>query len=140
MNSETEQLTMFIADLDRDAAQEAQLAREEAQRRHWRVCWGWTGPSVGQPCSIDSITVERESGGFFYAYMERCMILEKRPDGRWLAEIAMGLVWGKPWPKDGTRILLSTCDIWPPVSDLRKARDEATIVASLDSIITEAHA
>ena len=124
MNADDDQMTMFIADLDREAAQAAQLAREESHRRSWRVCWDWAGPTVGQPCTIDTITVEREAGGSMYAYMERCLILEARSDGRWLGEIAMGNVWGKPWPKDGTRIFLSTCDIWPPVSDLQKARDE----------------
>lgn len=123
MNPDDDQMTMFIADLDREAAQAAQLAREESQRRSWLCCWDWLGPSVGQPCTIDTCCVTLEAGGSMYAYMERCMLLEELPDGRWLAEIAMGNVWDKPWPKDGTRVFLSICDIWPPVSDLRKERE-----------------
>jgi hypothetical protein len=121
---------MFLADLDREASQTAHAAAEQSQRDSWRYCWNWSGPKVGEPCSIDSCVVEQEDGTPIYAYMERCMMIEQRPDGRWLAEIAMGEVHGKPWPKDGTRVVLSVCDIWPSIADLRKSASENVAAAS----------
>jgi hypothetical protein len=124
-NIMSEQLSMgIIEDLDLKAAQSAHEAAEQAQRKSWMTCWNWPGPAVGQPCSIDTCVVDREEGGSIYAYMERCVMLELRADGRWLAEIAMGDVDGKPWYKNGMRVLLSVCDIWPPVAELSLLREK----------------
>jgi len=57
-----------------------------------------------------------------YCYTEECRLIEQRADGKWLAVIEMGEVHGKPWHKDGTRLLLGERDIWPPVRRLKAAR------------------
>jgi hypothetical protein len=54
--------------------------------------------------------------------MEQCRLLEQRPDGSWLAMIEMGEVHGRPWHKDGKRLILEDADIWPPTRELWKRR------------------
>lgn len=100
-------------------------SREDQQRNSWLVCWGWDGPVAGEMCTIDGVIVERAAGGRIYAYMEKARLIELRSDGKWLAEIAMGDVHGQPWRKDGTRVLLGICDIWPPMDEIRASRAAA---------------
>jgi len=129
-----EQLTQ----MDFSFVAEDQKRNEDRQRQKrisdhiaaWGYCWGWSGPEVGQPCEIHTIgtlLADPDPNKFngsetIYAYMERCILLEHRPDDTWLAEIAMGEVWGKPWHKDGIRVILGVTDIWPPTRDLRKEK------------------
>jgi len=116
------QLTMLLTEMD--TAQNL-----DAEARHmelWRYCWNWDGPTPGGYCEIDNCVVNRADGGTIYAYMERCRLIEKQSTGLWIAEIAMGVRdWkgnGQPyqWEKDGTRVLLSILDIWPPTRDLNQ--------------------
>jgi hypothetical protein len=58
-----------------------------------------------------SIFIDLEAGGGMYAYDERCRLIEKRPDGKWIGVIEMVMVWGHPWAKDGTRVILDENDI-----------------------------
>lgn len=89
---------------------------------YWRICWGWDGPEVGGYCEVNEITAERADGsGDVYCYGELCRILEALPGGRWLVEIAMGEFHGKPWAKDGMRLILPKSNIWPPVRMLQDA-------------------
>lgn len=122
---------LFVAE---DAQRQREIKRLEFEAQHrksWMLCWGWEGPEVGKPCDINSCGVklaepdpEKYNGSeTIYAYMERCILLEERPDGYWLAEISMGIVHGKPWYKDGTKVLLSINDIWPPTRDIRAQRE-----------------
>jgi len=76
---------------------------------------GYDGPVPGRYCNIEPLIAELEAGGTIYAYMEQCRLVEKRPDGRWLAVIDMGITNRAKWCKDGTRILLSEDEIWPPM-------------------------
>lgn len=93
----------------------------------WRACWGWDGPEVGGFCEVDAIAPQRADGaGSLYCYMEQCRVLEVLPGGRYIVEIAMGEVWGKPWPKDGTRLILEKNEVWAPTRAIRKAREEST--------------
>jgi hypothetical protein len=93
-------------------------------RDRWRYCWNWDGPEVGGYCEVGQICAELESspGQTVYCYMEQCKIIGLRNDGRWLVEIDMGLVHGNPWPKDGTRLVLSEDEIWAPTRKLRAQR------------------
>ncbi|APG24091.1 hypothetical protein [Syntrophotalea acetylenica] len=97
-----------------------------ARHKHlWRVCWGWDGPAVGGYCEVNQLCADLATpaaGGpsCIYAYMERCKILQQLDDDHWLCEIAMGIVHGQPWDKDGTRVILDTLNIWPPTRDLRR--------------------
>lgn len=118
----------FVAE---EAKRQEDTRKTEYELRHrhsWRVCWNWDGPTAGGACDIHTCCVtlaepvEGNTLRTIYAYIERCILLEERPDGTWLAEIAMGIVHGKPWHKDGTRVLLKTTDIWPPTRDLMKQR------------------
>lgn len=96
---------------------------QPSRRDFWRICWDWDGPEVGGFCEVGSICGELADGsGTLYCYMEQCRVLEALPDGRWLVEIAMGEVWGKPWSKDGTRLVLAEDEIWAPTRMLRKER------------------
>lgn len=105
---------------------------EEEQRHSWAVCWPeWEGPRVGGYCEVDEICATKEEGGQIYCYTELCRLLEERPDGSWLAVIEMGEVHGKPWDKDGTRLILPITNIWPPVRILREFR-ELTIEQAYD--------
>lgn len=102
---------------------------EDQQRKSWKVCWDWDGPTVGGFCTIDTIGTRVEGGGNIYAYTELARLLEERPDGTWLAVIEMGeRDWYGTgvhrWDKDGTRVILEICDIWPPVPLLQKQRAE----------------
>ncbi len=85
----------------------------------WKACWDWDGPVVGGYCEINTPIVRKENGETLYCYMEQCRVLEIRADGKVLAEIAMDDQDGKPWPKNGTRLLLTRDDIWPPTRQLR---------------------
>jgi hypothetical protein len=89
---------------------------------YWRICWDWDGPEIGGFCDVNPIIARRADGsGSIYCYGEQCRILEALPSDEWLVEIAMGEVWGKPWYKDGTRLILAKNDIWPPTRQLRRA-------------------
>lgn len=104
-----------------------QVERVEHHRRSRKVCWPeWDGPAVGELCDVCELIAQQEDGGTIYAYMEQCRLLEERPDGTWLAVIEMGIVHGKPWYKDGTRLILGDLDIWPPVRQLAAARRAAS--------------
>lgn len=100
----------------------------------WGYCWGWTGPEVGQPCEIHTVGTlladpspdQFKGSKTIYAYMERCILLDHRNDGTWLAEIAMGEIRGVPWHKDGIRVILEITDIWPPTRDIRWQRKAET--------------
>lgn len=102
---------------------------EQRHTESWRVCWPeWPGPLAGGFCEANQCVVDREDGGRIYAYSELCRLLERLPDGKWLAVIEMPEIGGKPWPKNGTRLLLAVTDIWPPTRLLwpaRRARCEA---------------
>lgn len=108
---------------------EAQERQEQFQRDCWRGFWGWDGPTVGGLCDVNTPIVETAEGDRLYCYMEQCRLIEQRADGRWLAEIEMGEVHGKPWWKDGRRVLLGVCDIWPPVRVLRAEREARRVAA-----------
>jgi hypothetical protein len=96
------------------AAQRALMGMQ--QRARWIAIHGWLGPQVGGYGQVDADKVRREDGGTTYADMERVRFLELRDDGAWLAEIAMGQRNGRPWLKDGMRLVLDLAEIWPPVS------------------------
>ena len=121
-----------VQDVMRAADEKAQrFAKAEASHREsWRLCWGWGGPIAGELCEVNRCVVQREAGGTVYAYMEQCRLIEQRPNGQWLAVIEMGEVWGKPWWKDGARLLLGVLDIWPPTKWIRQQRDEAKRIAA----------
>ena len=105
-------------------ADEADRRRLEAHRQQLRACWPeWEGPRVGGLCEVAQPVVRTEDGQTTYAYSEQCRLIERRPDGTWLAVIEMGEVHGKPWWKDGTRLILEEVEIWAPVQQLRAARD-----------------
>jgi hypothetical protein len=84
-----------------DLFQELSIATED--RKAWMP---------GDLCDFTgNIFIDLESGGGMYAYDERCRLIEKRADGKWLAVIEMGMVWGHPWAKDGTKVILDEEDI-----------------------------
>ena len=86
----------------------------------WKNCWDWDGPVVGGYCDVGELCARQADGGnSIFCYMEQCRVLEALPNDEWLVEIAMGEVDGKPWPKDGARLILSKDDIWPPTRILR---------------------
>ena len=67
---------------------------------------------AGDYCDFTGgIFIDIEAGGGMYAYDERCRLVEKRPDGKWIGVIEMGMVWGHTWAKDGTRVILDENDI-----------------------------
>lgn len=101
-------------------------AKSWTQEDYW-ASLGYDGPEPGRFCSIDRIIVELEGGGSIYAYMEQCRLIEKRPDGRWLAVIEMGIVHGAPWGKDGTLVILSVDEIWPPMRRPTERRNDIKI-------------
>jgi hypothetical protein len=106
---------MVAAQLDLFAeTQFGAQAREITRSEQWAQL-GYDGPAPGRLCDIDSCIADLEKGGVIYSIFEQCRLIERRPDGRWLAEIAMGEVHGKQWSKDGTRVLLAEDDIWPPM-------------------------
>lgn len=106
---------------------EAKRRRTENHIRSRRICWPeWDGPEVGGLCSVAGCIAQKEDGSPLYCYTETCRLLELRPDGSWLAVIEMGEVWGKPWPWDGTRLILEETDIWAPTRQLWAARDAAS--------------
>lgn len=106
-----------------NAAERRRMERIEAHRQSRRACWPeWAGPAAGELCDVAGCTVRKEDGTTIYAYTEQCRLLEQRPDGSWLAVIEMGTVHGKPWPGDGTRLILEDTNIWPPTRELWKAR------------------
>ena len=126
-NNTAEQLGFsFVAEAEEQKENLRQFECEQRHRASWGYCWGWSGPEASQPCEISSC-VPGDGRLNIYAYMERCMLLEERPDGLWLAEIAMGIRDGKPWHKNGTRVLLGIMDIWPPVRDLSVRRDAGRV-------------
>lgn len=99
--------------------------RRPTIEEQWLLCWGWEGPEVGGLCEVDTICADRADGsGTIYCYMEQCRVLEVLPGDRYLVEIAMGEVWGKPWSKDGTRLILGKTEVWAPTRALRAARKE----------------
>lgn len=109
-----------------EADEQAKKKREaiEQHKHLWRICWDWDGPEVGGYCEVHNITAQLETPAedgrtSIYAYMERCRILEQLDDDHWLCVIDMGIVHGKPWPDDGTRVILDTLNIWPSTRDLR---------------------
>ena len=93
------------------------------RQQHWDSL-GYEGPAPGRYCDIHTLIVPLETGGTIYAYTEQCKLIEKRDDGRWVAEIAMGIVHGHKWSKDGTRVLLSEDEIWPPMKLPNDKRSE----------------
>ena len=118
---------LFIEEQEKQQKAKRQREAEEEHRHMWEICWGWDGPQIGQPCEIDSCVVPKENGESLYCYMERCIVLEQLKDGRYLAEIAMGIVHGQPWSKDGTRVVLGVRDIWPPTRDIRGQRERSKL-------------
>lgn len=113
----------FIEEAEERERDAHRLKVEADQIKAWKDCWNWDGPKVGGSCEINSCGgTELEGGGTTYAYMENCTILEELPDNRWLCCIAMGLVDGKPWRKNGTRVILGIRDIWPPTRIIREKR------------------
>lgn len=123
MNTQECSFDELLAEVDDAQASFAESKALVTHKRHWQVCWNWAGPEVGGFCEVNTPIVDTDDGKQLYAYMERCRLLELRPDGRWLVEIAMGEVHGEPWYKDGTRLLLRVLDIWPPTRDLAAIRD-----------------
>lgn len=117
----------LLTELEQEARAAARL---DTAHRHFvrhcesrRICWPeWEGPTVGGLCEVANCIAQKEDGSSLYAYMEQCRLIERRPDGTWLAVIEMGEVWGKPWSKDGTRLVLEETDIWPPTKRLWEAR------------------
>jgi hypothetical protein len=119
-----EQLNLFADTRQRDAL--------ESHKESWRYCWNWDGPEVGGYCQLDVICATLETpyahpdtGALItqtYAYMERCRLIEKRADGKWLAVIDMGIVHGEPWYKNGTRIIMDELEVWPSVRDINAER------------------
>lgn len=99
------------------------VVRQWTRAEHWDSL-GYDGPASGRLCDIDTLCVDLESGGSIYAYMEQCRLIEHRPDGKWLAVIEMGTTHGTPWGKDGTRVLLSEDDIWPPMRQPIERRND----------------
>lgn len=108
-----EQMGLFPGLAQRDANDAADRA-DQARRASWRELWGWEGPTVGGYGRIATIAPVCEDGRTLYAYTEIVRFIEERAGGVWLAEIAMGLVRGVPWPKDGRRVLLHLREIDPP--------------------------
>ena len=86
------------------------LITQWTREQHW-ASLGYNGPAPGRYCDINPLCVELEAGGSIYAYMEQCCLVEKRPDGKWIGVIEMGMVWGHTWAKDGTRVILDENDI-----------------------------
>ena len=83
-------------------------------KKHWETL-GFDGPAPGRYCDINPLCVELETGGSIYAYMEQCRLIEKRPDGKWLAVIDMVTIHGVAWFKNRTRVILKEEDMWPPM-------------------------
>jgi len=97
------------------------FSQEFTQKDYWKACWDWDGPVAGGFCEVDCCIADLADGsGSLYCYMEQCRVLEERTDGRYLVEIAMGTVHGKPWGKDGTKLILSIDEIWAPTRQLRR--------------------
>ncbi len=127
MTTQLELLDDWEEERRNQEAEAKRVARIALHIETRRICWPeWPGPAVGELCEVSECVVKREDGGVIYAYMEQVRLLEHRSDGRWLGVIEMGEVWGKPWPKDGTRLLLDETDVWPPTRLLWKARRAAS--------------
>lgn len=115
-------LDQWEQDSDEKERQDAARERIEYHQRMRLVCWPeWSGPAVGGFCEVGTCIAKKAEGGMIYAYTELCRLLDHRDDGTWLAVIEMGEVHGKPWHKDGTRLILEETDIWPPVRLLSEA-------------------
>lgn len=99
---------------------EREALREDALQSSWDV-WGWSGPVVGEMCEIDLPCPDTVEGGRLYCYTELARLIEQRPDGLWIAEIAMP----EPWAKNGRRVLLSREWVGPPRNLIRAARQVA---------------
>jgi hypothetical protein len=69
--------------------------------------------AVGDLVNTNGICGTLEDGSKFYCYMETIRLVEERGDGRWIGVIDMGLVHGKPWCKDGTRMVLTVDGMEP---------------------------
>ncbi len=112
------QVNMFVY----DEAERAVLERKKAEQDHieWWKRFDWSGPTVGSLCEVGVCIADTPDGGRLYCYWEQCRLIEQLPDGRWLAEIAEGIVHGEPWPKDGRRVVLSVLEIDPPRKAMRQ--------------------
>lgn len=97
--------------------------REPSRAAQWKMV-GYDGPAPGRYCDIDDCLADLENGGKIYSIFEQCRLIERRPDGRWLAVIEMGLVHGAQWSKDGTRVLLDEDNIWAPMRLPYERRNE----------------
>jgi hypothetical protein len=62
-----------------------------------------TGPIIFDTFAAGEYAVITEIGSFGYYYGERCYVHEVLDDG-YRVEICEGLVWGRPWCKDGTML------------------------------------
>lgn len=109
---------------------------ERALGKHRASCVyfnpAWHGPASGVRFQMHTICATRADNGTpIYCYLERCRLVHRREDGRWLAVIEMGTVHGRPWFKDGTEIVVGELDMWPmPALEPEHAHDEASISAS----------
>lgn len=129
MATETEQLGLLRAweDAQAQAAQDERRAQRIAgHHRAWTACWPeWDGPEVGGLCEVSQCVATKEDGAMTYAYMQQCRLLNLREDGTWLAVIEMDDIDGKPWSKNGVRLILEDTDIWPPTRQIWALRRAA---------------
>ena len=94
------------------------IRRHNASKREsWMVCWGWPGPEIGELGQVGQCVVKREDGESIYAYCELVRFIERRPDGKWLAEI------DDAGSHKVIRVVLDEWEIWAPVKKLIAERN-----------------
>jgi hypothetical protein len=124
------QQTDFLKELFSDEFHKEHKRNLDRKRKEWKDFWGWNGPSVGEYCLIGTTCpklVEKylhpEHGAvvdYIYAYTERCRLIEKIQEEKWIAVIEVCDVLEKPWSKNGIQIILEEIDMIPSEYDLHK--------------------
>jgi hypothetical protein len=91
----------------------AEVEAEDRATKRIALNWRDRRPAVGDYVNTNGICGTLEDGSTLYCYTERVRLVEQRHDGKWIGVIDMGLVWGKPWCKDGTRLVMGLEDMQP---------------------------
>jgi hypothetical protein len=91
----------------------ADVEADDRREAYVRQTWRGQLPSVGDYVTTAGICGTLEDGSRLYCYTERVRLVEQRTDGKWIGVIDMGMVHGRPWGKDGTRLVMGLDEMQP---------------------------
>jgi hypothetical protein len=110
-----------------ERAEERKRQWADIERRHMesiRLCWPeWDGPKVGARCQVHQPVAFNITHGQKMYHAGAPCVLEAQDGDYWIARIeyAEGSQCAKLY--NGQRLRLGIYDIWPPVYELREARE-----------------